>query len=95
MKDKRVKELFRLAMTAIDETDDYVNFEISSYGAICSVRIMEGGFGEEKEFDGWYSLVRGNDNLAEEMRQEAFCEAKEHLERLIEKARRERLGVSV
>lgn len=95
MKDKMIKELFQLAMTAVDETKDFVNFEISSYGPMCSVRIMEGGFGEEKEFDGWYNLVSGDDDLAEEMRQEAFDEAKEHLKRLIEKARRDRLEVAV
>lgn len=95
MKDKMIKELFQLAMTATDETDDYVDFEISSYGPICSVRIMEGGFGEGKEFDGWYDLVSGDDDLAEEMRKEAFLEAKGHLERLIEKARRDRLEVAV
>lgn len=95
MKDKMIKELFQLAMTAIDETGDYVDFEISGYGPICSVRIMEGGFGEGKEFDGWYDLVSGDNDLAEEMRQEAFHEAKEHLKRLIERARRGRLEVAV
>lgn len=90
-----IKELFQLAMTAVNETEDYVNFEISSYGHVCSVRIMEGGFGEEKKFDGWYDLVSGDDNLAEEMRQEAFHEAKKHLKRLIKKARRDRLEVAV
>lgn len=88
MAETMINELFRLAMRAINETDDYVEFEIGNYGYLCRISIMEGGFKEGGEFEGWYGLVSGNDSLAEKMRQKEFSKAKAHLERLIAKKRK-------
>lgn len=95
VKDKMMLELFQLVMAAMEDTEDYVHIEIGNYGFLCSVMIMEGGFQERKKYDGWYDLVSGDGELEKEMRMEEFLKAKEHLKRLIEKARRDRLEVAV
>lgn len=95
MKNKMIEELFKLAMTVIEETEDFVNFEVGNHGFLCHIEIMEGGFQEGKKYDGWYDFVSGDEELEEEMRMEEFPKAKEHLERLISRARNRRLEVAV
>lgn len=95
MKNKMMEELFTLAIAAIEETEDYVSIQFGNCGYLCHIEIMEGGFQKEKEYDGWYGFVSGNSELEIRMREEEFPKAKEHLKRLIARARKNSMEVAV
>lgn len=74
-KRKMAEELMALTLEAIEKTGSYISFQISDYGPfihICS--------------DGWFTIPYSVDKITQEMHEEAYTQAKSHLENLIRKA---------
>lgn len=80
--DNKFRELFELAMSAINETGAYVHFDICNHGHRCSVYIMDKGFKKENGYDGWYDMTDSTSGYS----LKNYRRAKRHLKRLITKA---------
>ena len=89
---KMAEELMALTLEAIEKTGSYVSFQISDYGSFIHICVMENGFQENGDFDGWFRIPYSVDKVNQEMQEEAYTQAKSYLENLIQKA--EMIGVA-
>lgn len=76
---QHVREILDLAFDVMDKTEAVVSLNVSNYGPLAHIYIMNDGFDSEKGFDGTYYIGMGRHPEKE------FQEAKGHLESLLNK----------
>lgn len=79
MFEKEIRELFELSMRVMQETDAFVDFQISSYSSICEMRLNR-----TKDLYGVKGYIIYMSEIMKEISMENYAAAKEHLLALLE-----------
>lgn len=76
-------ELMGLSLEIMEKTGAHISFDLSNYGPIICIGVMEKGFQKGGDYEGWFTIPADVDDITKKIQDEEYMKAKSYLNGLL------------